>query len=151
MISNPQRRAALCAALAIVAALGACATASGPQFTRLEPVSADAAQVYLYRKSAIYASAAAYDVSHNGKAVGKLFNASYLVLPVTPGEHEFSVDERGLTTVKKFKVKAEAGKRYFVEYDSSKGMLLGLGLLSGSAAKSEAEALADLKDLKRAQ
>lgn len=104
-ILNPERTphdlqpstasAALCAALAVVAALGACATASGPQFTRLEPVSAASAQVYLYHKSAIYASAAAYDVSHNGKAMGKLFNASYAVLPVTPGEHEFSVDERG--------------------------------------------------------
>ena len=137
--------------LASLLALAACATATGPQFTALDAVPAEQANVYLYRKAALYASGAAYEVAHNGKPVGKLFNASYLVMPVAPGEHSFSVDERGLTSVKTFKLNAEAGKRYFVEYDSSKGLLLGLGLLSGSAAKGEAEALADLKDLKRAQ
>lgn len=145
------RRAALACALAATALLGACATASGPQFSGLEAAPTGQAHLYLYRKSALYASGAAYDVAVDGKAAGKLFNASYLVLPLSPGERSVSVDERGLTSVKTFKLNAEAGKRYFAEYDSSKGLLLGLGLLSGSSMKSEADALADLKDLKRAQ
>lgn len=149
--SSLNRRLALAASVALLSVVGACATASGPQFSSLEAVPGGQAQVYVYRKSALYASGAAYDVSVDGKSAGKLFNASYLVLPVTPGEHNVSVDERGLTSVKSFKVNAEASKRYFVEYDSSKGLLLGFGLLSGSAAKGEAEALVDLKELKRAQ
>jgi hypothetical protein len=81
----------------------------------------------------------------------EVYNQSYLVLALAPGERTVSIDERGFTSVKTVKVPAEAGKRYFVEYDSSKGLILGLGLLSGSAVKSEAEAMADLKELKRAQ
>lgn len=70
------------------------------------------------------------------------------MLPLDAGKHVISVDERGFTSAKTFEIQAEAGKNYFVEYDSSKGLLLGLGLLSGSAAKTEAQALADLKDLR---
>lgn len=150
-LTHTTRRAALACALAAAALLGACATASGPQFSVLEVVPPGQAQLYLYRKSALYASGAAYDVALDGKAAGKLFNASYLVLPLAPGERTVSIDERGLTSVKSFKVNAEAGKRSFAEYDSSKGLLLGLGLLSGSSMRNEADALADLKDLKRAQ
>ena len=64
--------------------------------------------------------------------------------------HVISVDELGFAKLKTFEVQAEAGKTYFVEYDSSKGLLLGLGLLSSSASKTESQALADLKDLRRA-
>jgi hypothetical protein len=149
--SNTTRRALTLGALASAALLTACATASGPQFSTLEPVPSGQAQLYLYRKAALYASGAAYDVAVDGKPAGKLFNASYLVLALAPGERTVSIDERGFTSVKTVKVPAEAGKRYFVEYDSSKGLILGLGLLSGSAVKSEAEAMADLKELKRAQ
>jgi hypothetical protein len=145
------RRIALLGALAAAALFGACATATGPAFSTLEPVPAGQGQLYLYRKSALYASGAAFDVAVDGKAAGKLFNASFLVLPIAPGERTVSVDERGFTSAKAFKLNAEAGKRYFAEYDSSKGWLLGLGLLSGSAMKGEADALADLKGLQRAQ
>ena len=146
----PNRRAAIVCGMA-AALLGACAAASGPQFSGLEAVPSGHGQLHLYRKSALYASAAAYDVALDGKAAGKLFNASYLVLPLTPGEHTVSIDERGFASTKSFKVNAEAGKRYFAEYDSSRGLLLGWGLLSGSSMKTEAEAMADLKELKRAQ
>lgn len=149
--TSMQRRLLTLGALAAAAVLGACAAASGPQFSTLEAVPPQQAQLYLYRKAALYASGAAFDVAVDGKAAGKLFNASYLVLPLAPGEHTVGVDERGFTSAKTFRLAAEAGKRYFAEYDASKGWLLGLGLLSGSAMKSEAEALADLKELKRAQ
>jgi len=151
MTRSVTRRLILVSALAATLVLGACATATGPQFTALEAVPAGQVNVVVYRKAALYASGGAYDVALNGKPAGKLFNASYLVIRVAPGEHSFSIDEGPLISLKTFKVTAEAGKRYFVEYDSSKGLLLGWGLLSGSAAKGEPEALADLKELKRAQ
>lgn len=150
MTQSLHRRAALVGALATVTLLGACATASGPRFTSLDAAAPEHGQLYLYRKSALYASAAAFEVSVDGKPAGKLFNASYLVLPVSPGEHDIKVAE-SIIVSKSFKLSAEAGKRYFAEYDASKGWLIGWGALSGSAMKSEEQALADLKTLKRAQ
>ena len=138
--------------LSAVLVLGGCATATGPVFTTVQAPPAGEAQLYLYRKSALYAAGASYAVTNAAtkQVLGELFNASYLVLPLKAGKHAISVDERGFASAKTFEVQAEAGKSYFVEYDSSKGLLLGWGLLSGSAAKTEVQALADLKDLRRA-
>ena len=149
---TPSRRLALLA-VASAAALAGCATATGPGFTQLEPPPVGKAHLYLYRKSALYASGAWFDVADvaTKKPLGKLHNASYLLIPLDPGKHVISVHERGLTSPKPFDVTAEAGKTYFVEYDVSKGLLLGLGILSSSSAKTEAQALADLKDLKRSE
>lgn len=132
--------------------LAGCATATGPAFTQLEAPPSNKAQLYLYRKSALYAVGASYAVANavTNQKLGELFNASYLLLPLDAGKHVITVDERGFASIKTFEIQAEVGKNYFVEYDSSKGLLLGLGLLSGSAAKTEAQALADLKDLRRA-
>lgn len=129
-----------------------CATAPGPLFTQLQAPPPAKAQLYLYRKSALYAVNAKYIVADvlTKRVLGELFNASYLVLPLDPGKRVLSVDERGFASAKTFEVQAEAGKNYFVEYDSSKGLLLGLGLLSDVAPRTEAQAMADLKDLKRA-
>lgn len=135
---------------AAAALLQGCA-APGPAFATLDAVSAGKGNLYLYRKAALYAAGARYKVrSGDGKLVGELYNASYLVLPLAPGKHQFSVDEGGFGKPKSFDVDVKAGQNYFVEYDSSKGLLLGWGLLSDSAARSEAQALADLKGLNRA-
>ncbi len=146
------RRTVLGLSLLPALMLAGCATATGPAFTQLEAPPSNKAQLYLYRKSALYASAAAYNVANvaTKQELGKLFNASYLVLPLDMGKHVISVDERGFASLKTFEVQAEAGKNYFVEYDSSKGLLLGWGLLSGSSAKTETQALEDLKTLRRA-
>lgn len=146
------RRAVLAFSLLPALMLAGCATATGPAFTQLDAPASGKAQLYLYRKSALYASGASYAVTNatTKQVLGELFNASYLVLPLDAGKHVISVDERGFASAKTFEVQAEAGKNYFVEYDSSKGLLLGWGLLSGSAAKTEVQALADLKDLRRA-
>ncbi len=135
-----------------VLVLAGCATASGPMFATLDTPPSGKAQLYLYRKSALYAAGAKYIVAEASTkhVLGELFNASYLVLPLDAGKHVISVSEGGFASAKSFEVQAEAGTNYFVEYDSSKGMLLGWGLLSGSAAKTEAQAMVDLKDLRRA-
>jgi Protein of unknown function (DUF2846) len=144
------RRSVLGLAVAAVVAVTGCATANGPAFSKIEPAPAGKAQLYLYRKAAIYAMGASYAVANVGtkQGYGELFNASYLVIALDAGKQVVSVDEKGWAKLKTFEVQAEAGKNYFVEYDSSKGLLLGAGLLSGSTGKTEAEALVDLKDLK---
>ena len=151
-IPSTTRRVVLGLSLLPVLILAGCATAKGPAFTQVQAAPAAMAQLYLYRKSALYAVGAAYAVTNvqTQEALGELYNASYLVLPLKAGKQVISVAEGGFASDKTFEVQAEAGKNYFVEYDSSKGLLLGLGLLSGSAAKTETQALADLKDLRRA-
>jgi hypothetical protein len=135
---------------AVAAAFLAGCAAPGAPFASLEPVAADKGNVYLYRKSALYASGAKFKVTADGAPAGELYNSSYLVLPMAPGKHRFTVDEGGFARPKAFEVDVQPGRNYFVEYDSSKGLLLGWGLLSDSKARSEAEAMADLKGLNRA-
>ena len=131
--------------------LQGCATAPGAPFASLDPVPPGQGNLYVYRKTALYASGAKYKVkAADGKVLGELYNASYLLLPVAPGKHQFSVEEASFLKPKTFEVDVKPGQNYFVEYDSSKGLLLGLGLLSDSAARTEAQGLADLKGLNRA-
>jgi hypothetical protein len=138
------------ATLSALTVLAGCA-APGAAFSTLESADAGKGNLYLYRKSALYASGAKFKVkSADGKLVGELYNSSYLLLPLAPGKHQFSVDEGGFGKPKTFEVDVKAGQNYFVEYDSSKGLLLGWGLLSDSAARSQTQALADLKGLNRA-
>ncbi|HEX2546302.1 MAG TPA: DUF2846 domain-containing protein [Ramlibacter sp.] len=136
-------------AAAAVAGLGGCA-APGAPFATLDPVAPGRGHLYVYRKPALYAFGAKYKVAVDGAPAGELPNASYLVLPLSPGRHTLTVDEGGFARPKTVDVNVEAGRNHFVEYDSSKGLLLGWGLLSGTTARSETEALADLKGLNRA-
>jgi Protein of unknown function (DUF2846) len=146
---NRRHLLALAACTAVL--LQGCATAPGAPFASLDPVPAGKGHLYVYRKAALYAVGAKYKVkAANGMVLGELYNASYLLLPVAPGKHQFSVEEASFLKPKTFEVDVKPGQNYFVEYDSSKGLLLGLGLLSDSNARSEAQALADLKGLNRA-
>lgn len=138
-------------AVVVAAMLAAGCAAPGAPFASLESVPSDKGHLYLYRKSAIYASAAKFKVrDSSGALVGELYNASYLLLPLAPGKHQFSVDEGGFASPKSFEVNVEAGRNHYVEYDSSKGLLLGWGMLSGNQQRTETQALADLKGLNRA-
>ncbi len=144
------RRHLLAITVFAAAFLEGCA-APGAPFASLEPLPSGKGNLYLYRKPALYAAGAKYKVkAADGALVGELYNASYLLLPLSPGKHQFSVDEGGFGKPKTFEVDVKPGQNYFVEYDSSKGLLLGWGLLSDSTARSEVQALADLKGLNRA-
>jgi hypothetical protein len=142
------RRTVIVGAL-VAAGIAGCA-APGTPFASLEPVAADKGHLYLYRKPALYAFGAKYKVTADGAQIGELSNGSYLLLPLAPGKHRLSVHEGGLLRPKSFEVDVQAGQNYFVEYDSSRGLLLGWGLLSDTKARSEAEAMADLNGLSRA-
>ena len=70
----------------LVAVLAGCATASGPEFSQLQPNTSSEGNLYIYRKPAIYAVAATYDViDANKKVVAGLVSGSYVVLPLKPG------------------------------------------------------------------
>lgn len=74
----------------------------------------------------------------------------YLEPPLSAGQQVVRVAESGFASAKSFEAQTEAGKNYFVAYDSSKSLLLSWGLLSGSCAKMDTQALADRKELRRA-
>jgi Protein of unknown function (DUF2846) len=135
--------------LLVATLVTACATASGPEFSQLQASTTNEGNLYIYRKPAIYAVAATYDViDQNKKVVAGLVSGSYVVLPLKSGKHTFSISE-GFGTPKSFDIAVDPGKNYFVEYDASKGLLLGWGILSEAGSRSQEQALADLKGLKR--
>ncbi len=105
------RRTLLGLSLLGALALGGCATASGPSFSRVEAPQPGKAQLYLYRKSALYAMAGKYQVVAvpSGQSLGELSNATYLVLPLDAGKHSIGVME-GYFGPKTFDIQAEAGK-----------------------------------------
>ncbi|NDP40066.1 MAG: hypothetical protein GZ093_15155 [Rhodoferax sp.] len=70
-----------------------------------------------------------------------------LVRPLSAGQQVLSVAESDFAWPKSFEAQAEAGMNYFVAYGASKGLLLGWGLLSGGWAKTQTQALVDLKEI----
>ncbi|MBL0423144.1 DUF2846 domain-containing protein [Ramlibacter sp. AW1] len=145
-----KRRVLLACVIASALLAQGCA-ATGPVFASLQPSAAEKGQVYLYRQSALYAVGSRYKVrSEDGSVAEELPNASYLLLPLSPGPHRLSVEEASVYQPKTFDITIEAGRNYFVEYDSSRGLLVGWGLLSRMEQRSEAEALAHLQGLRRA-
>lgn len=105
------------------ALLAGCATAPGPKFTSLEPVAADKANLYVYRRSAIFAIGQSFKVDLDQQPVGQIFNASYLMLQVPAGQHVVGVRPGGLAKTFVYNVSAEAGKNYFLEFDFNSGPL----------------------------
>jgi hypothetical protein len=73
-----------------------------------KPAPQTQANVYIYRKSVIHASAAGFHVSQDGKEVAKLFNTSCLALHASPGAHKFGIDEGGFTSTRFFDVTPQA-------------------------------------------
>lgn len=82
---------ALAAAATAIVLTSGCATPTGAAFTTEAAVPTGQAQVYLYRKSSLYASGQSFSVQLDKKDVGELFNGSYMPLQMTAGEHLLSV------------------------------------------------------------
>ena len=133
-------------------ALVACATATGPAFSGVEPTAADQGDIYLYRVSGLYASGAAFTVSLDGKHTADLPNASYVRLRLPPGNYLLNVNPGPLTKTSDLSVKVEPGKSSFYQYTFISNVLANVFFL-GSAIepRDQAKALADLKELKAAK
>ena len=132
--------------------VGGCATAPGSKFTRLEPVAKDKAIVYVYRRSAFFAIGQSFKVDLDQKPVGEIFNASYLMLQVAPGQHVVGVRPGGLAKTFVYNVSAEAGKNYFLEFDFNSGPFANLFFLGSEIKQREQEqAMKDMGDMKSAK
>lgn len=139
----------LFALLLITSVLLACATATGPAFTGVEPAAVDQGDIYLYRKSGLYASGMAFAVSLDTKQVADLPNASFVRLRLPPGKYTLNVNPGPLTKTSDLTVQVESGKSSFYQYAFISNLLANVFFL-GSAIepRDESTALADLKELK---
>lgn len=128
--------------------LVACATATGPKFSGVEPNAPDQGDVYLYRTSGFYASGQAFSVFLNGKQITDLPNASYLRLRLTPGSYTLKVIPGPMAKTSEAVVKVEPGKTSFYQYDFVSNVFANVFFL-GSAIepRDQAKALTDLKEL----
>jgi len=132
--------------------LGACATAPGPKFLGIATPVKNRGDVYLYRTSAIFAIAQAFEVTLDGRKVGELYNASYLHLRLPAGKFSLKVSPGGLSESSTRQIQPKPGKPIFFQYDFVTGPLAN-GFFVGSSIdpRSEAQALHDLKALNSAK
>lgn len=139
---------------AVIAALflGGCATATGPQFTGLDPVATDRADIYVYRNSAFFASGSAFTLTMDGKTTAPLYDGSYQKIATTPGQHLLRVDPSFMAKKSELLVTLESGKTYFYEFEYVTGLLANTLFIGSSIQpREQAKALEDLKALKRAE
>lgn len=139
-------------AAASLLALTGCATAPGQKFTGLQSVPKEHAELIVYRKSALFASAQAMPVLIDGKEEGRLYNASYLQQPITPGQHLIKITTGLFGKPGEAIIQLAAGERKFLHFDFPTGPLAN-GFFIGVTLdeRGEAAALEDLKELSSAR
>jgi hypothetical protein len=129
--------------------LSACATAPGPEFTGVKPPIANKGDIYLYRTSAFYAIGQSFAVSVDDEVVGKLYDASYLALRLTPGTHTLTVKPGGLSNVSNLDIQVRPGATHFYQYDFVTGPLANSFFIGSSIEpRDRTTALSDLQSLK---
>lgn len=136
------------AAIVIAGLLGACATATGPKFSGLEPPSADQGDVYLYRTSAFFGVAQSFDVHLDGSKVADLPNASYARLRLKPGVHVLKVVPGGMAKTSDLRISVEPGKSQFYQYDFVAGPLANPFYVGAKIeVRDQTKAVEDMKEL----
>jgi len=111
------------------------------------PISAPAkgqGQVVFFRKKSLLGTGQWFNVREDGKALGKLTNGAWFVLPERPGTHTFTAK-----TEPEFKdkltLKVDAGETYFVEGVLTHGVVIGVADLTPSDRAAFNDAAKDLK------
>lgn len=135
-------------AAASLLTLTGCATAPGQKFAGLQSVPKERAELVVYRKSALFASGQAMPVLIDGKEEGQLYNAAYLLQPITPGQHLVKITTGMFGTPAEEVIQLAAGERKFLHFDFPTGPLANgffIGVTLGE--RDEKTALDDLRDL----
>jgi len=126
--------------------LAACATATGPKFAGLEPASAVQGDVYLYRTSALFGIAQAFDVHLDDKKIADLPNASYVRLRLPPGSYSLKVAPGGMTKTSELGISVEPGKSRFYQYDFVSGPFANVFFIGATIGPSSFRVEIDLKN-----
>lgn len=113
----------LAAAAAVLVLTSGCATPTGAAFTTAEAAPDGQAQVYLYRRAALYASGQSASVQVNNKDMGELFNASWMRITLPPGEHVLGVKPSPISKTYEIKLQLEDKQTQYVEFAVSPSSL----------------------------
>lgn len=136
--------------LAAGLAVFSCDSTDEPVFPGLSAVAPEAAHVYLYRRGALAAYAQGFDVIVDGQIRGKLSNASYLRLSLTPGRHLLQVAPGLRASVINAEIEAQPGKNMFFEFVFSTGLdmqpLFNDALIAGREEREAMSALPKLRE-----
>jgi hypothetical protein len=123
---------------------GAAAEAAPPRGIDISAPPAGRGQVVFFRRKSLLGTGQWFNVREAGKALGKLSNGAYFVLPAAPGLHTYTA-----TTEPEFKdrltLKIDAGETYFVEGVLTKGVVIGVADLTPSDRAAFYAAGKDLK------
>ena len=132
--------------------LSACATAPGQAFSQIEQPKSDKGNIYLYRTGALFAMGEGFDIQVDNKDSGQLFNKSYLLFSMSPGQHVLKVSPKGIAAkVSELNVEVAAGATSFYQYDFVTGPLANFFFVGSSIAPRDKDvALTALKELKSA-
>ena len=136
------------AATAIVLTSG-CATPTGAAFTTASALPDGQAQVYLYRKSSLYASGQSFSVQLDKKDVGELFNGSHMPLQMAAGEHLLSVKPGAFGKTYEVNLKLTDKQTQYFEFELPP-FILGNAFHLGSSItpRTPAQGVADMQGLK---
>lgn len=137
--------------LAAVLAFASCGRASGPAFAGLSAALSGQAEVYVYRRHSYAALAQPFTVLVDGRPVGKLFNASYLKLSISPGAHRLEVAPGGMAKTSQLALHAGANARAFYEFDFPDGWKMRPSFDGAEIApRTEDDALKAMRNLRSA-
>ena len=110
---------------------GAAPDAAPPEGLDISAPPAGRGQVVFFRRKSLLGTGPWFNVREDGKALGKLTNGAYFVLPAAPGLHTYTA-----ATEPEFKdrltLKIDAGETYFVEGVLTKGVVIGVADLTPS-------------------
>ncbi len=120
-----RKQAGLLTACPVFAAwllLGGGGCASGEKFTKIDPIPADKAAVYVYRPTAFTGSAIVPVIEINGEPVGRLKSGGYIAKLVPVGRTEiYTVTEAPASVI----LQVEQQKHYFVREHINMGFWIG--------------------------
>ena len=134
--------------LGLTLLLQGCSTAPARQFVDIVEPDPNKGDVYLYRGDALFAARAFFTVSVDGQEIGDLFNASYLVIRLTPGSHSLSVSPTVISKTSELSIFVKQGETIFYEYDFVTGPLANTLFIGSSIEPRERSfALENMKEL----
>lgn len=129
---------------------GVSSHSQGPAFATAGLSREERNGIYLYRRGALAAYAQPFRVLVDGQSAGFIANASYLRLPLSPGEHQIQIAPGGMAQVTTLQVHADADSRTFYEFVFPTGWDMRPSFQGATIeARDEQQALSVLQELRR--
>lgn len=91
--------------------------------------SADASQIVFFRSGTLVGGGISCAVHENGAKLSSLPPGHYVILPVTPGPHDYVVASEAKST---FKIDAQPGETYYAKCTVGMGIMAGHPHLNSS-------------------